>query len=173
MNSMPTGMGSKMPSSMNSMPTGMGSMPQAQSQFRDIKRTRNPSYLDNEDNEDDEDGNAVLNEEDHTNRFKKEEKEKEKENKKQLQNFQKSKTRRQHQSKDSVEGFHGSVEIESRNLKNILLALLLSFIGYLVVYANMNNYIPVSEMSPQLKKFKHFIYGGIFCVITYICLEVF
>jgi hypothetical protein len=84
-----------------------------------------------------------------------------------------SKTRRQHQSKEKIEGFQGSIEIEGRNLKNILLALLLSFIGYLVVYASMNNYIPINDISPQLKKFKYLVYGGIFFIIAYICLEVF
>lgn len=76
-------------------------------------------------------------------------------------------------SRDLEEGFQGSLEIESRNLKNVLLALLLSFIGYLVVYASNNNYIPLAEISPQLKKFKHLVYGGLFFVIAYICLEVF
>jgi hypothetical protein len=82
-----------------------------------------------------------------------------------------NKTRR-HIKKRSIEGFQGSVEIESRNLKNVLLALLLSFIGYLVVYASINNYIPINEISPQMKKFKNLIYGGVFFIIAYICLEV-
>jgi hypothetical protein len=134
--------------------------------------------LDNEDDSDTDDENAVLDEEDYTNKFEEEETEKEakeanQENEEGNMQQKYSKTRRQHQDKERIEGFQGSVAIESRNLKNVLLALLLSFVGYLVVYASMNNYIPIAEISPQLKKFKNLIYGGVFFVIAYICLEIF
>jgi len=175
-------MNSPMPTMGSTMPT-MGSMMQMKEQasFRDIKRVRDHSYLDNEDdidNTDDDDENAVLDEEDNTNRFEEDEAEKEakdakEENEERNMQQKYSKTRRQHQDKERIEGFQGSVAIESRNLKNVLLALLLSFVGYLVVYASMNNYIPIAEISPQLKKFKNLIYGGVFFVIAYICLEVF
>lgn len=75
--------------------------------------------------------------------------------------------------KEQIDGFQGSLELEGRNLKNILLALLLSFVGYLVVYASVHNYIPINDISPQLKKFKNLVYGGIFFMLCYICLEVF
>ena len=63
--------------------------------------------------------------------------------------------------------------MEAKNLKNLLLALLLSFIGYLVVYAYKHDYIPIKDISPQLVKFKHLVYGGLFFIIAYICLEIF
>lgn len=119
---------------------------------------------DDEDESDDEE-DAILEEEEYPNRFEEEAEEKEE--------SEHSTTRRQHQAKGQIEGFQGSVEIEGRNLKNVLLALLLSFIGYVIVYASMNNYIPIGDISPQLKKFKNLVYGGIFFIIAYICLEVF
>lgn len=73
---------------------------------------------------------------------------------------------------DMIEGFQGSSVIESRNARNILLALLLTAIGYLVVHSSMKNLIPLDAISPQLKKFKNLIYCGLFFVIAYICLEV-
>ena len=83
-----------------------------------------------------------------------------------------SKTRRQN-SMDSVEGFQGSLYIESQYLKNVLLALLLTAIGYLIAQASINNLLPLNNISPQLKKFKNLIYGFIFFCISYICLEIF
>jgi hypothetical protein len=74
---------------------------------------------------------------------------------------------------DNIEGFHGSQIIEGRNLKNILLALLISFIGYIVAMTSIKNYIPISEYAPHMKKFKNLIYVGIFYIIVYMCLEVF
>jgi len=174
MPTMNSSISSTMPTKGSSMPTKSSTMKnKPQESIRDIKRVRDHSYLDNENDTDEEDENAVLDEEDYTNKFEEEEAEKEakKEDKERELQLKYSKTRRQHQEK--IEGFQGSIEIESRNLKNILLALLLSFVGYLVVYASMNNYIPIAEISPQLKKFKHLIYGGVFFVIAYICLEVF
>ena len=76
-------------------------------------------------------------------------------------------------SENMEEGFQGSLVIESRNTRNILLALLLSCIGYLVVYSMTNNFLPLDDISPQMKKFKKLIYGGLFFIISYICLEVF
>ena len=112
---------------------------------------------DEDDDEDSYDENAVLEEEDRTNVF-------EEEAKKQ------SNTRRQ---SDKEEGFRGSMEIESKEMRTILLALLLSCIGYLVVYSMGNNLLPLDEISPQLKKFKGLVYAGLFFLIAYICLEVF
>ena len=74
---------------------------------------------------------------------------------------------------DTVEGFHGSQIIEGRNLKNILLALLISFTGYVVAMTCIKNYIPITEYAPHMKKFKNLIYIAIFYVIVYICLEAF
>ena len=89
-----------------------------------------------------------------------------------IQKRDKSTTRRQ-QKDDFEEGFQGSSMLEAKNLKNILLALLLSFIGYLVVYAYKHDYIPIKDISPQLVKFKHLVYSGLFFIISYICLEIF
>ena len=162
--------------------------------FKNVKQVMNKSKLNSEDDTDDED--AVLDEEEYPSFQKKgkggkggkgneddedrddiEEyediKEEDDEDREYNELKRKSLTRRQHQSKESIEGFRGSAEIEGRTLKNILLALLLSFIGYLVVYASVNNYLPITEISPQLKKFKHLVYGGIFFILAYICLEVF
>jgi len=86
-------------------------------------------------------------------------------------NPMRNKTRRQQRRIE--EGFNGSMEIQSRYMRNILLALLLSCIGYLFVYSMSNNFLPLDEISPQLKKFKKLIYGSLFFLITYICLEVF
>ena len=72
-----------------------------------------------------------------------------------------------------IEGFQGSQIIESRNLKNLLLALLLSFIGYIIVMSSIKNLLPINEYAPHLKKFKNLIYVGIFFLISYMCLEIF
>ena len=76
-------------------------------------------------------------------------------------------------NEDTIEGFNGSQIIEGRYLKNILLALLISFIGYIIVILATKNVIPIAEYAPHMKKFKNLIYMGIFFMITYICLEVF
>ena len=76
-------------------------------------------------------------------------------------------------NEDTIEGFNGSQIVEGRYLKNILLALLISFIGYIIVILASKNVIPISEYAPHMKKFKNLIYIGIFFMITYICLEVF
>ena len=147
---------------MSSMPTmsNMSSSFKNIDKFKNIKRVMNNGDEDDEEDSDDED--AVLEEEDRTNEFEEE------------TNAAVPKTHsttRRHS--DKVEGFRGSVEIESKEMRNILLALLLSCIGYLVVYSMGNNLLPLDEISPQLKKFKHFVYVGLFFLITYICLEVF
>ena len=74
---------------------------------------------------------------------------------------------------DDIEGFNGSQIIEGRNLKNILLALLISFFGYIVVISSIKNYLPINEYMPHMKKFKNLIYLGIFFLVTYMCLEAF
>jgi len=74
---------------------------------------------------------------------------------------------------NSIEGFHGSQIVEARYLKHILLALLISFIGYIICMSSIKNYLPINEYAPHLKKFKNLIYVGIFFVITYMCLEIF
>ena len=122
-----------------------------------------PKVVDDmEDDESDNNDETVLDEEDYTNTFEEEAQEAQ---------HKRNKTRR---GKEHIEeGFRGSMEIQSRNLRNILLALLLSCIGYLIVYSMSNNLLPLDEISPQLKKFKKLIYGGLFFLIAYICLEVF
>ena len=127
------------------------------SSFKNIPRVRNNG---DEDEDDSDDEDAVLEEEDRTNQFEEAAK-------------RRSETRRQHDKVREIEGFRGSVEIESRQMRNILLALLLSCIGYLVVYSMGTNLLPLDEISPQIKKFKRLIYAGLFFGITYICLEVF
>ena len=71
------------------------------------------------------------------------------------------------------EGFQGSQQIEGVTLKKILLALLITFIGYMLIISATNNIIPIATYAPHLKQFKHFIYGSLFFVIVYLCLEVF
>jgi hypothetical protein len=141
-------------------PSGEPTMRSSISGFKDIKRVMNNGNEDEEDDEDDED--AVLEEEDRTNAFEEESK---------VSAAKKHSTTRRHSEK--IEGFRGSIEIESKEMRNILLALLLSCIGYLIVYSMGNNLLPLDEISPQLKKFKRLIYAGLFFLITYICLEVF
>jgi hypothetical protein len=136
------------------MNSGMSSGMNSISKFKDIKRVRNDGDEDDEVDTDDED--AVLEEDDRTNEFEEAAK-------------RRSATRRQHE----VEGFRGSVEIKSRQMRNILLALLLSCIGYLVVYSMGTNLLQLDDISPQLRKFKKLIYAGLFFGIAYICLEVF
>jgi hypothetical protein len=74
---------------------------------------------------------------------------------------------------DVEEGFRGSQVIESDQIKKILLALLITFLGYMLILSSINNLIPINTYAPHLKQFKHFIYGGLFFIIIYICLEVF
>ena len=74
---------------------------------------------------------------------------------------------------DLEEGFRGSEFIEHNFFKQILLALLITFMGYILILSSINNLIPISTYAPHLKQFKHLIYGFIFFLITYMCLEVF
>jgi len=124
------------------------------SKFTDIKNNSDDEEDEDDDEEEDEDEGFM----DNNNHY-------DYQNKK-----LKSSTRRQ---RDIEEGFHGSQIIEARYLKNILLALLISFIGYIVAMSSAKNYLPISDFAPHMKKFKNLIYIGIFFVITYICLEVF
>ena len=168
MSSMPT------MSNMSSMPTmsNMSSMPTMSNSFKNIDKFKNIKRVMNNGDENDEndegddedldDEDAVLEEEDRTNEFEEEAN---------AAIAKKHSTTRRHS--DKVEGFRGSIEIESKEMRNILLALLLSCIGYLVVYSMGNNLLPLDEISPQFKKFKRFVYVGLFFLITYICLEVF
>jgi len=71
------------------------------------------------------------------------------------------------------EGFKGSKYIEHKFFKKILLALLITFMGYILILSSINNLIPISTYTPHLKQFKHLIYGFVFFLITYLCLEVF
>ena len=184
--SMPTGMSSMMEPS---MPTGMSSMmepsmptpsmtgvmlpskknntvitPAIKSSFNNIKK-RNEEDEEKDDMDSEETENTE--EEEMDNQETQDDNDEE-----MIQKRDKSKTRRQ-QKNDFEEGFQGSSMLEAKNLKNILLALLLSFIGYLVVYAYKHDYIPIKDISPQLVKFKHLVYGGLFFIIAYICLEIF
>ena len=74
---------------------------------------------------------------------------------------------------DEIEGFRGAEEQESIAVRKILLSLLITFLGYMVIISAMNNLIPIATYTPHLKQFKHLIYGCIFFLITYMCLEVF
>lgn len=186
--SMPTGMSSMMEPS---MPTGMSSMmeptmptpsmtgvmlpskknntvitPAIKSSFKNIKK-RNEEDEEKDDMDSEETENTE--EEEMDNQGTQEDNDEDEE---MIQKRDKSTTRRQ-QKDDFEEGFQGSSMLEAKNLKNILLALLLSFIGYLVVYAYKHDYIPIKDISPQLVKFKHLVYGGLFFIIAYICLEIF
>jgi hypothetical protein len=73
----------------------------------------------------------------------------------------------------NIEAFRGSEMIQSMQLKNILLALLITFLAYLVAYAAMKNMI--CKLFPQLTRFKfnNLIYWGLMYLVVYICLEVF
>ena len=71
------------------------------------------------------------------------------------------------------EGFRGSEYIEHTFFKKILLSLLITFMGYILILSSINNLIPISTYAPHLKQFKHLIYGFVFFLITYLCLEVF
>ena len=74
---------------------------------------------------------------------------------------------------DVEEGFRGSQVIECNQIKKMLLALLITFLGYILLLSSINNLIPINTYAPHLKQFKNFIYGALFFIIVYICLEVF
>ena len=127
------------------------------------KKDRNND--DETDEEEDEEEDEMEDEEDNEN-YKNY---KNKNNKNKIEGFRSKNNSRN----NSIEGFNGSQIVEARYLKHILLALLISFIGYIICMSSINNYLPINEYAPHLKKFKNLIYVGIFFVITYMCLEIF
>ena len=147
-----------------------GSSRMSEEKFGDLKMVKNII----EDGDSDDDGNesnlAIMKEDHYENKFKKNLKNGKRINK--LEDDESEDDNRDDNEEDMIEGFQGSSVIESRNARNILLALLLTAIGYLVVHSSMKNLIPLDAISPQLKKFKNLIYCGLFFVIAYICLEV-
>lgn len=146
MNTMPTKPETTMPETFKNVMGNKKVNKKGEEKFRDVKMVRNIVEDDMEDDEDgmeDENSNADLDEDE------------------------------MDEGEKMIEGFQGSIKLESRFARNILLALLLTAIGYLIVHSSMNNLIPLAEISPQLKKFKNMIYGGLFFLIAYICLEVF
>ena len=167
------------------MPTkNINNMPPGKSSFKNISNNKNNIYDDEDDDEDDDDNDEEEEESDNEG-DNDDDKDDDKTDVKKSLNTQ-SETRRQHMNntdkdddKDDykndiiTEPFQGSTILEKQGLKKILLALLISFIAYLVVHMCMNNVIPINDISPQLKKFKNLIYGFLFFIITYLCLEIF
>ena len=163
------------------MPTkNINNMPPGKSSFKNISNNKNNIDDDEDDDDNDEEEEESDNEGDND-----DDKDDDKTDVKKSLNTQ-SETRRQHMNntdkdddKDDdknniiTEPFQGSTILEKQGLKRILLALLISFIAYLVVHMCMNNVIPINDISPQLKKFKNLIYGFLFFIITYLCLEIF
>ena len=163
------------------MPTkNINNMPPGKSSFKNISNNKN-----NIDDDEDDDDNDEEEEESDNEGYNDDDKDDDKTDVKKSLNTQ-SETRRQHMNntdkdddKDDykndiiTEPFQGSTILEKQGLKRILLALLISFIAYLVVHMCMNNVIPINDISPQLKKFKNLIYGFLFFIITYLCLEIF
>lgn len=143
MNTMPTKPETTMPETFKNVMGNKKDNKKGEEKFRDVKMVRNIVEDDGEDGMEDEDSNADLDEDE------------------------------MDEGEKMIEGFQGSIKLESQFARNILLALLLTAIGYLIVHSSMNNLIPLAEISPQLKKFKNMIYGGLFFLIAYICLEVF
>ena len=163
------------------MPTkNINNMPPGKSSFKNISNNKNNIDDDEDDDDNDEEEEESDNEGDND-----DDKDDDKTDVKKSLNTQ-SETRRQHMNntdkdddKDDdknniiTEPFQGSTILEKQGLKRILLALLISFIAYLVVHMCINNVIPINDISPQLKKFKNLIYGFLFFIITYLCLEIF
>lgn len=77
------------------------------------------------------------------------------------------------EEEDIEEGFSGSQILEAKSIKNLLLALLIAFIGYVIAMSSTKNLLPITEISPDLKRFKNLIYVGLFFIIIYLCLEIF
>lgn len=73
----------------------------------------------------------------------------------------------------NIEAFQGSKIIEGGTMKNVLLALLITFLSYIVAFVAMRNLLPITEWFPQLRKFKNFIYWGLLFLVVYLCLEIF
>ena len=180
-NNMPSMPPSKQINNMPPMPTkNINNMPPGKSSFKNISNNKNNIDDDEDDDDNDEEEEESDNEGDND-----DDKDDDKTDVKKSLNTQ-SETRRQHMNntdkdddKDDdknniiTEPFQGSTILEKQGLKRILLALLISFIAYLVVHMCMNNVIPINDISPQLKKFKNLIYGFLFFIITYLCLEIF
>lgn len=74
------------------------------------------------------------------------------------------------EDEDVEEGFQGSRVVDMLHLKNILLALLVTLIGVSIAYSYNKNLIPLSN---ELRKYKMFIYGGLFFLVSYMCVEIF
>ena len=74
---------------------------------------------------------------------------------------------------NTIEPFIGSTIIESVSMRNILLALLITFLSYIVAFTAMRNLLPITTWFPELKKFKNFIYWGLLFLVVYLCLEMF
>ena len=154
----------------NNMPpmSPSNNMPPSNSSFKNISKDKKDIDDNEEDDDEDDDEEEDDDDDDSKTDIKK------------LLHTQ-SNTRRQHMNNtnkddkdgDIEESFQGSVILEKQCLKKILLALLISFIAYLVVHMCINNVIPINDISPQLKKFKNLIYGFLFFIITYLCLEMF
>lgn len=164
-----TGMGGKM-GSKTSMPEEEGV---SLSSFADVKRGGKGMVS----------GKVIgeMEEEKLVNRFEEDEEDDEslqkmkklKENRKKNKNDDEEIDNEEDEGAEVEEGFAGSRIIEAKSMKNLLLAILISFIGYVIVMASNKNLLPIAEISPDLKKFKNLIYLAIFFIIVYLCLEIF
>ena len=164
-------MGSEMGSGMGSGDMGSGEM-KSKSPFKNVNSRNNKRN-----------GGKVISgkvigemeEEEPVNRFEEERKRKQKERQKELDNEdnQESENDKEDEIEDVEEGFSGSRILEASSMKNILLAVLIAFIGYVIAMASMKNVLPIAEISPDLKRFKNLIYVGLFFLIVYLCLEIF
>ena len=180
MNSMPTQnntmKNTNSSSKMNSMPTQTNSMKNNTSSFKNISNParkeqdlKNPARKEDEDNDEEQDLKNPA-------RKEQEESDEESDEEQDLENPARknsSKSSELSDDEDDFEGFQGSQQIEGNTLKKMLLALLITFLGYMLILSAMNNLIPIATYAPHLKQFKHFIYGGLFFLIVYLCLEVF
>ena len=73
----------------------------------------------------------------------------------------------------NIEPFYGSKIIESSTMKNLLLALLITFLAYIVAYIAMKDLFAIVKYLPHIKKFKNFIYWALLFGVIYLCLELF
>ena len=87
--------------------------------------------------------------------------------------FEKEDKEDKEENEEVIEGFAGSQILEAKSMKNVLLAILIAFVGYVIAIASTKNLLPITEISPDLKKFKNLIYAGLFFLVVYLCLEVF
>jgi DNA mismatch repair ATPase MutL len=137
-------------SKMNTTPTKNNSMKNNTSNFKDVSNSSRKNYKQDDEQDDEQDLENPARKEDEESELSDDE-----------------------DSEDNMEGFQGSQQIEGNALKKMLLALLITFLGYMLILSAMNNLIPITTYAPHLKQFKHFIYGGLFFIIVYLCLEVF